>query len=185
MSAHQKVDERTGELMFFNYSTSRPYLNYGVVSGDRELVHYEPVELPGPRLPHDMTFTERFAILNDCPLFWDPDPVARGIYAARFHPDLPTRIGVIPRFGTNDEIRWFDAEPTYVLHWINAFEEQDPNGDEVVVVDGFFEGNPAPAPPTAASPGSSIGRMPDGADSNDNAADFDVSATPTPRGTNA
>ena len=61
----------------------------------------------------------------------------------------------------------------------------DSVGWGTTVANGFVEGNPAPAPPTTASPGSSIGRMPDGADSNDNAADFDVSATPTPRGTNA
>jgi hypothetical protein len=49
---------------------------------------------------------------------------------------------------------------------------------------GFVEGTPAPAAPTTASPGSSTGRMPDGADTNDNSRDFAVSATPTPRGTN-
>ena len=31
-----------------------------------------------------------------------------------------------------EEVRWFDAKPTYVLHWINAFED----GDEVVL-DGY------------------------------------------------
>ena len=57
----------------------------------------------------------------------------------------------LPRRGSNDDIRWFDASPTYVLHWINAFED----GDEIVV-DGFFERNPGARidPSTAAwSPG--------------------------------
>jgi hypothetical protein len=49
---------------------------------------------------------------------------------------------------------------------------------------GLVEGQPATAPPTTASPGSSIGRMPDGTDANDNSVDFAVSATPTPRGVN-
>jgi hypothetical protein len=49
---------------------------------------------------------------------------------------------------------------------------------------GFVEGQPAAAPPTTAAPGSSIGRLPDGADSNDNSLDFAVSSTPTPRGAN-
>jgi len=146
VSAHPKADERTNELLFFNYSTQAPFLNYGVVNEDHELVHYEPVELPGPRLPHDMAFTEHYAILNDCPLFWDPELISRGIYAARFHHDLPTRIGVIPRRGTNDDIRWFECDPTYVLHWINAFDD----GDDVVV-DGFFECNPSPDMPPDSS----------------------------------
>ena len=48
----------------------------------------------------------------------------------------------------------------------------------------FVEGHPATAPPTTAAPGSSSGRIPDGHDTNDNAADFSVSATPTPGAAN-
>jgi carotenoid cleavage dioxygenase-like enzyme len=139
VSAHPKVDERTGELLFFNYSTQPPYMHYGVVDAANELVHYTPIELPGARLPHDMAFTEHYAVLNDCPLFWDPDLLRRDVHAVRFYPDLPTRIGVVPRRGTNADVRWFEADPTFVLHWINAYED----GDEVVL-DGFFQRNPAP-----------------------------------------
>ena len=72
VSAHPKVDDKTGELLFFNYSKQAPYMHYGVVDENNELVHYVDVPLPGPRLPHDMAFTENYAILNDFPLFWDP-----------------------------------------------------------------------------------------------------------------
>ncbi|MGH3433915.1 MAG: carotenoid oxygenase family protein, partial [Thermocrispum sp.] len=140
VSAHPKVDDRTGELLFFNYGTEPPYLHYGVVSQENELVHYVDVELPGPRLPHDMAFTENYAILNDCPLFWEPELLPRGLHVARFHRDLPTRLGVIPRRGQSSDVRWFEAESTYVLHWINAYED----GDEIVL-DGFFQGDPEPA----------------------------------------
>jgi carotenoid cleavage dioxygenase-like enzyme len=49
-------------------------MHYGVVGADDRLSHYVEVPLPGPRLPHDMAFTENYAILNDCPMFWDPPP---------------------------------------------------------------------------------------------------------------
>jgi carotenoid cleavage dioxygenase len=87
-----------------------------------------------------MAFTERYAILNDCPLFWDEALMAKGIYVVRNHPELPTRFAIIPRRGRSDEVRWFEAAPTYVLHWINAYED----GDEVVL-DGFFQHNPQPS----------------------------------------
>ncbi|MCW2912101.1 MAG: hypothetical protein JWN52_169 [Actinomycetia bacterium] len=139
VSAHTKVDDRTGELLFFNYSTAAPYLHYGVVDADDRLVHHTDVPLPGPRLPHDMAFTENYAILNDCPLFWEPELLAKGVYAARFHPELPTRLGVIPRRGGAGQVRWYEGAPTYVLHWVNAYEE----GNEIVL-DGFFQGEPEP-----------------------------------------
>jgi carotenoid cleavage dioxygenase len=141
VSAHPKIDENTGEMLFFNYGTDAPYMHYGVVDARGELAHYIDVPLPGPRLPHDMAFTENFAIVNDCPMFWVPDLLAEGHYVTRFFPELPTRFGIIPRRGRTEDIRWFEAAPTFVLHWINAYED----GDEVVL-DGFFESNPSPKP---------------------------------------
>jgi carotenoid cleavage dioxygenase-like enzyme len=61
ISAHTKVDEATGELLFFNYSKHAPYMHYGVVGPDNKLKHYIPVPLAGPRLPHDMAFTKNYA----------------------------------------------------------------------------------------------------------------------------
>lgn len=139
ISAHPKVDEATGELLFFNYSKHAPYMHYGVVDRLNRLVHYVPVPLPGPRLPHDMAFTRNYSILNDLPLFWDEELLKKQIHVARLHRDLPTRLGVLPRYGKAEDIRWFEAQNTYVLHWLNAYEE----GDEIVL-DGYFEENPMP-----------------------------------------
>ena len=55
--------------------------------------------MPGPRLPHDMAFTEHYAIVNDFPMFWDPQMMEHGLYIPRFHKDLPSRFAVIPRHG--------------------------------------------------------------------------------------
>jgi carotenoid cleavage dioxygenase-like enzyme len=52
-----------------NYGTTAPYPHYGVVGKEDRLVHDVPVDLPGPRLPHDVAFTEHYAVLNDMPLF--------------------------------------------------------------------------------------------------------------------
>jgi Lamin Tail Domain/Collagen triple helix repeat (20 copies) len=48
----------------------------------------------------------------------------------------------------------------------------------------FVESHAAPAPPATASPGSSADRIPDGHDTDDNATDFTISATPTPGASN-
>ena len=55
VSAHPKVDDRTGEMLFFNYSKEAPYMHYGVVDQHNDLVHYVDVPLPGARLPHDLS----------------------------------------------------------------------------------------------------------------------------------
>ena len=99
ISAHAKLDEHTGELLFFNYSKHAPHMHYGVVGADNKLQHYVPISLPGPRLPHDMAFTENYAILNDLPLFWDARRLTRGYHVVRMHPDTPSRFGILPRLG--------------------------------------------------------------------------------------
>ena len=146
ISAHARVDEATGELMFFNYSKTSPYLHYGVVNRDNRLITYLPIPVPGPRLPHDMAFTEHYSILNDLPVFWDQALLERDIHAVRLHKGLPSRFAIVPRHG--GPIRWFEAEPTYVLHWLNAYED----GDEIVL-DGYFQEDPTPRPPKAAPTG--------------------------------
>jgi len=148
VSAHPKVDAATGELLFFNYSKQAPYLHLGEVGPDNRLIRYTPVPLPGPRLPHDMAFTENYAILNDLPAFWDAKLLERNIHAVRFHEGLKSRFALVPRHGRGGEIRWFEAAPTYVLHWLNAYED----GDEVIL-DGYFQEDPTPAPHTDAPPG--------------------------------
>ncbi len=142
ISAHPKVDEHTGEMIFFNYGVEAPYMHYGVVDADNNLTNYCDIPLPGPRLSHDMAITEHYSVLNDCPMFWDPEALKSGKHAVRFFPDIPTRIGIIPRHGSTDELRWFEFESTYVTHWVNAFEDGD-----WVVLDGFFQLDPAPRPP--------------------------------------
>ena len=127
--------------MFFNYSTHAPYMHYGVVDGQGKLVHYVPIELPGPRLPHDMCFSEHYSILNDFPIFWDPKLLTRNVHAVRMDRSLKTKFAIIPRHGAVSELRWFEAEPTYVLHFLNAYEE----GDEIVM-DGYFQEDPTPPP---------------------------------------
>jgi carotenoid cleavage dioxygenase len=123
-----------------------------VVDREGKLVHYTPVPLPGPRLPHDMAFTANYSILNDFPLFWDEELLKRNIHASRLHPGIPSRFAIIPRYGNPEDIRWFDAAPTYVLHWLNAYEE----GDEIVL-DGYFQEDPQPKP-MADAPGG-LGHM--------------------------
>ncbi len=148
ISAHHKVDERSGELMFFNYSKHAPYLHYGEVDRHNRLTNYIPIPLAGPRLPHDMAFTEHYAILNDMPVFWDAELLKKNVHAVREHKGLPSRFAIVPRHGRTQDVRWFEAAPTYVLHWLNAFED----GDEIVL-DGYFQEVPTPGPKADAPPG--------------------------------
>jgi carotenoid cleavage dioxygenase-like enzyme len=138
LNAHPKVDVRTGEYLDYDYGDFKPYLTYYVVSRDGQLRHKARVDLPGPRLPHDTTITPHYTILHDFPLYHDPDVLRRtGHRVVQFHRHIPSRFGVIPRYGTQDQVKWFEFTPGYVLHMVNAWEEGDS-----IVMDGCFQPDP-------------------------------------------
>jgi len=56
-----------------------------------------------------------------------------------FHHDMPSRFGIIPRYGRGTEIRWFDCEPCFILHVSNCWEEGD-----WITMDGCRSTNPMP-----------------------------------------
>jgi carotenoid cleavage dioxygenase len=42
-----------------------------------------------------------------------------------WNPDYPARVGVMPREGGAAEVRWFDVEPCFVYHPLNAYDDVD------------------------------------------------------------
>jgi carotenoid cleavage dioxygenase len=140
MSAHSKVDWHTGELLFFDYGDEPPFMTYGVADPRGNLLQEVAIDLPGPRLPHDLGFTTHYAILHDLPFFHDVEVLRRHRYRVlTFHRDIPTRFGIIPRRGQGSEVRWFECQPCYILHVTNCWEEGD-----WVVMDGCRSLNPMP-----------------------------------------
>jgi carotenoid cleavage dioxygenase-like enzyme len=129
VSAHAKADEHTGELCFFDYGMKPPYMRYGVVAPDGVVRDLVGIDMPGPRLPHDMAITEHYSILMDLPLVNDPEAARAGRFKLFFDREMPSRFAVIPRHGRAEDVRWFEADPCFIYHTINAREK----GDEIVL----------------------------------------------------
>ncbi|MGH4001408.1 MAG: carotenoid oxygenase family protein, partial [Pseudonocardiaceae bacterium] len=43
----------------------------------------------------------------------------------KWDPTYPARVGVMPRAGGAGDVRWFDVEPCYVFHPLNAYDKAD------------------------------------------------------------
>src|SRR6056297_349395 len=140
LSAHSKVDWATGELLFFDYGDEPPYMTVGVAGPQGKLLHEVAIDLPGPRLPHDIGFTSHYTIVHDLPFFHDMNVLRKHkVRVLTFHRDIPTRFGILPRRGQSSDVRWFECEPCYILHVTNCFEDGD-----WVVMDGCRSTNPMP-----------------------------------------
>ena len=137
-----KVDWTTGELLFFDYGDEPPYMTCGVADPSGKLLHEAEIDLPGPRLPHDIGFTPNYTILHDLPFFHDPKVLERHqLRVLTFHRRYPdpiwidsaVRSGVMRSAGSS-------VSPATSLHVSNCWEEGD-----WVVMDGCRSTNPMPS----------------------------------------
>lgn len=129
MTAHPKTCPVTGELHFFGYAQMPPFLTYHRADRQGVLVQSDPIDVPGPTMVHDFAITEGHVVFMDLPVVFDPELAQAGMLPFRWSDDYGARVGILPRGGSNASVRWFEVEPCYVFHPLNAFED---NGHVVV-----------------------------------------------------
>ena len=129
MTAHPKVCPVTGELLAFSYlSAEAPYLHYVRVDAGGVVQQLEGIEIPKMVMMHDFNVTRNYVIFMDLPVCFDLDALSTGL-PFRFNRAAGARLGVMPRHGTNADVRWFDIEPCFVFHPVNAHED----GNTIVI----------------------------------------------------
>ena len=128
-TAHPKICPVTGELLAFGYSAMPPFLRYLRVSADGALVQSEDITVGGPTMMHDFNITRNYVIFMDLPAVFDLQLAMRGEMPIRWDDNYPARIGVMPRNGTDADVRWYEINPCYVFHPMNAYED----GDKIVI----------------------------------------------------
>ena len=127
-TAHPHVCPVTGEMLAYGYGQFPPYLTYHRVSPDGKLVQSEVIDVPGPTMMHDFMITEKRAIFMDLPVVFDLEAALAGTMPFKWSDDYGARIGIMPRTGTNADVKWFEVEPCYIFHAMNAWDE----GEKVV-----------------------------------------------------
>ncbi len=124
MTAHPRICPKTGELLFFSYSVmSEPYLTYYRANPAGKLVQIEPIELPRAVMMHDWNITENYVVFMDLPIISDMNLAVETGSPFGFKPEFGARLGVMPREGSNSDVKWFDIDPCYVFHPLNSYEE--------------------------------------------------------------
>lgn len=124
MTAHPKIDPRTGDLLFFSYvfGAARE-LAYFRANRDGALIESRIIPVPYPSLIHDFVITEHFLLFPVFPLTLNMERAAKGENPIAWEPALGTRFCVVPRQGEG-EIRWLRTEACFAFHFMNAYEDQ-------------------------------------------------------------
>ncbi len=126
MTAHPRVCPVTGELLFFGYQLAKPpFLTYYRADAAGVVLEAQPIEIPNPVMMHDWNVTRNHVVFMDLPVVFDLKAAMRGGAPLAFRPEAGARLGVMKRNGAAGHVRWFEIDPCYVFHPVNAHEEGD------------------------------------------------------------
>jgi carotenoid cleavage dioxygenase len=85
VSAHPKVNAKTGEFNCFGYNMEKPYIHYTLIDKNRKLINKLDVKITSMRMIHDFPITENYVILPDLPLEFKPEKAMKeGGFAFKF-----------------------------------------------------------------------------------------------------
>jgi carotenoid cleavage dioxygenase-like enzyme len=129
MTAHPKLDPETGDLHFFGYDFGPVHLRYHRADAAGELVQTEIVDIPRTTMMHDFNITASRIVFMDLPVVFSVERLATSAMPFEWDPSAGARLGVMPIGSTGADVRWFEIEPCYVFHPLNAYDD----GDTVVV----------------------------------------------------
>ncbi|MBI5088359.1 MAG: carotenoid oxygenase family protein [Actinobacteria bacterium] len=126
-TAHPKVDPDTGEMHAMVYAWAQwfDHIQYVVVAPDGTVRRTVDIPLPGMAMVHDMSLTQRYAVVYDMPVTVDLDLAFAGRFPFRWNPDYGSRLGFLPRDGEAADIVWVDAPLCYSYHPMNSYDTAD------------------------------------------------------------
>lgn len=143
-TAHPRKDPVTGELHALCYeATDLRRIRYNVVDVAGRVRRSVLIPVAHGPLIHDCAITERYVIVMDLPLTLSMRVVLSGNgFPYRWNEKHPARIGLLPRNGDADDIRWIPLDPCFVFHTANAFDLPDGRvALDVIAYDRMFAGD--------------------------------------------
>jgi carotenoid cleavage dioxygenase len=132
MTAHPKIDPNSEEMLFFaNVPSGRltGELAFYIANAIGELVRSEIFQGPFPALIHDFAITKDFVVFAICPVTLSVKRARAGGPLIAWEPEQGTHVGIMPRSGGAENIRWFAGAGCMVWHLVNAFN----HGDQITV----------------------------------------------------
>ncbi|MFG2020943.1 carotenoid oxygenase family protein [Actinomadura geliboluensis] len=153
ITAHPKIDPRTGEMAVFCYALEEPYLTWAMLdrNGHVSRAPTPVADVDEPVMIHDMALTGRYLVLVLAPAFLDLGAAMRGGSFLDWCPERGTRIALIPRDG--GPVRWAHDSAFWVWHTVNAHDTADGR----VVLDYIQWPSPGLGPRPASSDGAAHG----------------------------
>ncbi len=127
-TAHTKYDSAADELHAIAYHPTWDHVRHIMIDRTGRVARATRIPVADAPMMHDFALTEKYVVIADVPITFDGAAAEAGAVVPYVWNDRhPMRIGLLPRAGGTT--RWFDIDPVYYSHTLNAYDQ----GDTVVV----------------------------------------------------
>jgi len=128
ITAHPKFDHASGEMVFFGNQAKGPFsefLRMNVADRNGNLIKDEMIEAPFPSFAHDFFVTEKYVVFPVYPLVFSLERAIAGGIPMAWEPERGAHFGVMPRTGSAADVTWYNMDPRWSFHMVNAWDEGD------------------------------------------------------------
>jgi carotenoid cleavage dioxygenase len=139
-AAHTKLDRRTGDLHAVAYFWGWDHVQHVVIGPDGKVSGTTDIPVADGPMMHDFALTERYVVLLDLPVTFSMDAAVAGSQLPyTWNPSHQARVGLLPREGPTREVRWFEVDPCWVFHTLNAYDDGNRVVLDVCRYDGSYD----------------------------------------------
>lgn len=122
-SAHNKIDPVTGELLAYGYEATglcTPDLWVYTLDRTGRITRRWRLKVPRVSMMHDMAATQKHFVFPFGPYVTSLEWLKAGNTHWAWDPHGPSYIGVLPRDGEAQDVRWFKGKGRAMVHILNA-----------------------------------------------------------------
>ena len=129
-AAHTKLDHATGELHAIAYYWAWDHVQHIIIGAGGKVSRTTDIPVADGPMMHDFALTPGYVVLLDLPVTFSLDAVSAGLKLPyTWNPAHQARVGLLPRGSAAAAVRWFEVDPCWVFHTLNAYDD----GGRVVV----------------------------------------------------
>jgi carotenoid cleavage dioxygenase-like enzyme len=129
-AAHTKLDHATGELHAIAYFWAWDHVQHVIIGTGGTVSRTTDIPVAGGPMMHDFALTPSYVVLLDLPVTFSLDAVSAGLKLPyTWNAAHQARVGLLPRGDPAAGVRWFEVDPCWVFHILNAYDD----GGRVVV----------------------------------------------------
>jgi len=142
-TAHPKVDPVTGEMIAFGYEAGGEATRdvaFFWINADGAITKEVWFKAPHVTMMHDMAVSRDHIIIPTTGFVTSQERLKDGKIHWGFDPNQPTYIGVMPRDGGAEDLKWFKGPGIQLVHLINAVTD----GNKITVDAPVSDSSPFP-----------------------------------------